>query len=89
MKLIYECFEKDNRSRCVIRTRTYCASFEHIQMLVSAARNDFDVADDDIKVVLYSGQHYSRQYGIEFNPIEQTIPLHYRKITQLETTYNC
>jgi hypothetical protein len=75
--------------RCIIKTNTYCDSYNYIQHLVAAAAQDFpekDFDDGDVVIKIYSDGLWKGMMGLEFNAGHYHPS--YRTIERLPATYN-
>ena len=70
----------------VIRSNTYAHNIKYINNMVKEAKKDVpELKDEDIEVVQFAGERYSKTYGIEF-PVKKK-PAGYDEIGRLEKTF--
>ncbi len=87
MRIIKEYNIGERNIIVIVRSDTYASSYKHISNLVTVAKNNFNILDEDIEVVKYGGERYKRTYGIEFTvDLETEIPVDFVHVSQVEYT---
>ncbi len=75
-------------SIAIVRTNCYGSSFEFISSMVSELKKDFpELKDEDIKIIQYGGERYSRTFGAEAKVAKSEVPESYSKQKCVENTF--